>query len=95
MSVYTLPPPLAGSRLARELHHRLPDWPCRSVDIDTIDLVDPAGVWLVHVHGDATVDVERTGRYGSVPAAVFRRPDPGALAAYLDVVSHRAEAGRC
>jgi hypothetical protein len=88
--VKTLPPPLAGARLARDLHNRLPDWPWRPVSVDQVDLADPTGVWLVHVRGDATVDLERRGE----PAGVLRRPDPGALAAFLTVVLARAESGR-
>lgn len=86
----TLPPPLAGVRLARDLHNRLPDWAWRPSGPETFDMTDPAGIWHLHICGDASVDLERRGE----PAGVLRRPDPGALAAFLTVVLARTEARR-
>lgn len=83
-------PPYVGRQLARELHNRLPDWLTQPSGLDAVDMVDPAGTWLLHICGDGSVDLERRG----VPAGVLRCPDPGALCAYLAVYLVRAETRR-
>jgi hypothetical protein len=50
---------------------------------------DPTGTWHLHIGVDR-VDLQRHGE----PAGTLHRPDPGALAAYLDIVVLRAVAGR-
>ena len=46
----------------------------------------------LHIRGNATVDLEKQGERGQPePAGVLRHPDPGALAAFLTVVRHRAD----
>jgi hypothetical protein len=89
-TVTVLPRALAGARLARQLHDRLPDWPWHPSGVDTVDMHDPTGTWHLHIGGDGRVDLRRHGE----PAGTLYRPDPGALAAYLDIVVRRAVAGR-
>jgi hypothetical protein len=90
VTVAVLPRPLAGARLARQLRDRLPDWPWRRSGADTVDMHDPTGTWHLRIDGDGRVDLHHNGE----PAGTLHRPDPGALAAYLDIVLRRAVAGR-
>jgi hypothetical protein len=79
-----------GALLARQLHNRLPDWNTAPSGLNAVDLVDPAGVWVLHVYDNGEVALHQRGEL----AGVLRRPDPGALAAFLTVVLARAQAER-
>ena len=90
MSSGLLPTSHPGALLARQLHNRLPDWHTAPSGQDAVDLVDPAGVWVLHVYDSGEVALHNRGEL----AGVLRRPDPGALAAFLTVVRSRAQANR-
>ncbi len=79
-----------GALLARQLHNRLPDWHTTPSGLHAVDLVDPAGVWHLRVYDSGEVALHQRGEL----AGVLRRPDPGALAAFLTVVLARARAAR-
>jgi len=78
-----------GARLARALRDRLPDWRTESTGIGAFDVMDPAGVWQLHIDPAGTVDLVRRGE----PAGLLRAPDPAALVAFLDVATTRKRPG--
>ncbi len=90
MKTTSMPVSQPGALLARQLHNRLPDWHTAPSGLDAVDLVDPAGVWHLHVYDSGEVALHQRGEL----AGVLRRPDPGALAAFLTVVLARAQVAR-
>ena len=77
-----------GALLARQLHNRLPDWHTAPSGVDAVELLDPAGVWTLHVYDSGEVTLHQRGEL----AGVLHRPDPGALAAFLTAAASRAQA---